>query len=291
MAGNGRLHPATEVGRVHYTVADLERVAAFYQEVLGFHLLWRDGGEAALGAPGRELLRLTQVPGARRVRGHTGLYHTAFLLPTRWDLAHMVRRLLEVRAPLHGTSNHGTHLAIYLPDPEGNGIELAWDFPKEVWPMRDDGKMDYLRAPREGVNLPELLEELERDPAEWPGLPAEAKVGHVHLHVSDLRQTYAFYHEALGFDVTADIWEMGALFFAAGGYHHHVGTNVWKGEGAPPPPPGATGLRYFTLVLPGGEHLEAAAARLERAGYRGAASGDGILFKDPSENGVMLTVP
>lgn len=284
----GALHPKTEIGRVHYRVAHLERVASFYQELLGFHLLWQSGTEAALGTKERELLRLTEEPAARRVRGRTGLYHTAFLLPTRWDLAHLLRRLLEARTPLHGTSNHGTHLAIYLPDPEGNGIELAWDFPREVWPMRD-GKMDWRSMPREGVNLSELLGELEQDPSPWPGLPPGAKVGHVHLHVSDLREAFAFYHQALGFDVTADGWEFGALFFSAGGYHHHIGTNIWNGQGALAPPPDATGLLYFTVQLPGEGELERVAGRLERAGFTGAASEEGVLFKDPSENGVMLT--
>lgn len=288
MPDAGALHPETEIGRVHYKVAHLERVATFYREVLGFHLLWQRGSEAALGTPERELLRLTEEPGARQVRGRTGLYHTAFLLPTRWDLAHLVRRLIEARTPLHGTSNHGTHLAIYLPDPEGNGIELAWDFPKEAWPMRN-GKMDWRAMPREGVNLGELLEELERDPSPWPGLPREAKVGHIHLHVSDLHEALSFYHHALGFDVTADGWEIGALFFSAGGYHHHVGTNIWRGQGALPPPPDASGLCYFTLLLPGVSELDRAAGRLERAGFKGEAGQEGVLFKDPSENGVMLT--
>src|SRR5690606_11863364 len=123
----------------------------------------------SLGTEQRELLRFTAVPGARRVRGTTGLYHTAFLVPTRWDLAHLVHRIAATRTPIHGTSNHGTHLAIYLPDAEGNGIELAWDFPRETWPMRN-GVIDYLGMPRRGVDFTELMREIEENPAPWPGL-------------------------------------------------------------------------------------------------------------------------
>lgn len=281
------IHPATSLGKVHYTVADLDKQIDFYREILGLHLLWREDRTAALGTAERELLRLTEEPGARRVRGVTGLYHTAFLLPTRIDLAHLLRRIALTRTPIQGTSDHGTHLAIYLPDAEGNGIELAWDFPRSEWPMRD-GKFDLEAMPRRGIDFESLLSELEEDGSEWAGLPPGATVGHVHLHVSDLGPTRTFYHEILGFDITMDNDAFGGLFFSAGGYHHHIGTNIWLGRGAPPPPEGATGLRYYTVAFPDKDELDRAVARLAEAGFTPAETGDGIMVNDPSRIGVLL---
>lgn len=301
----GGIHPQTHIGPVHYIVRDLDRQVEFYRDILGFHVLQHQGGTAVLGAPpagagangaagpgglaGTELLRMTEVPDAPRPGRTSGLYHTAFLLPTRWDLAHLVQRIIDTRTPVQGHSNHGTHLALYLPDPEGNGIELAWDFPKEAWPMRD-GKMRFEDMPREGIDIPELLQELERNPAPWPGLPPGTTVGHVHLHVSNLETTRRFYHEVLGFDITVEGWHIGALFFSAGGYHHHIGANVWRGVGVPAPPEGAMGLRWFTVVLPGDEELERVKAAASAAGFEPVTDGDGVLLRDPSQNGVRLTV-
>ena len=142
-----RIHPETRIGAGHYTVRDLNRQVDFYRDILGFHLLWCDGDTAALGTKTRELLRLTENPSAPAPGRTTGLYHTAFLVPTKWELAHLVNRVIETRTPVQGHSNHGTHLALYLPDPEGNGIELAWDFPKEQWPMKD-GVIRFEDMPR-----------------------------------------------------------------------------------------------------------------------------------------------
>ena len=281
------IHPATRVGSVHYTVADLSRQTSFYQDILGFSLLRREGNSAVLGAGDSELLRLTEVPGAQRARRTTGLYHTAFLVPTRWELAHLVRQIAQTRTPIQGTSNHGTHLAIYLPDAEGNGIELAWDFPKEAWPMKD-GKMDLASMPRSGVDIDELMGELERNPASWTGLDANTRVGHVHLHVADLETSQQFYHNLLGFDVVLNSPDFGALFVSAGGYHHHIGMNIWNGVGAPPPPADAIGLRTFSIALPDKAELQRLVARLQRAQAEMTETPDGVLLCDPSHNGVLL---
>lgn len=283
------MHPETRMGPVHYTVANLPRQIAFYRDILGFKLRWQEGDEASLGTDEHELLRLTAVPGATRQRRTTGLYHTAFLVPTRWDLAHLMRRLLETGVPLHGTSNHGTHLAIYLPDAEGNGIELAWDFPQEVWPMKD-GRMDFAAMPRAGIDLADLFAELERDGSPWLGIPDDTVVGHVHLHVVDLQSSRAFYHQLLGFDVTLDGEGMGALFVSAGGYHHRIGMNVWKGVGLPPAPPDATGLRYFTVLLPDQGELERVVSLLKQADMELTDQDGGVLARDPSQIGVLFRV-
>jgi catechol 2,3-dioxygenase len=282
------IHPAASIGRVHYTVADLQRQASFYHHILGFKLLWQEGDTAALGVGEHELLRLTQVSGATPARRATGLYHTAFLVPTRWDLAHLLRQVAETNTPIQGHSNHGTHLALYLPDAEGNGIELAWDFPPEVWPMKD-GKMRLEDMPRQGIDIPELLNELERDSSPWTGLAGETRVGHVHLHVADLAASESFYHQLLGFDVVLNSPNFGALFVSAGGYHHHIGMNIWNGAGAPPPPPGATGLRYYTITLPDVAALQRTVDHLQQAGTELSTTPEGMLLYDPSRNGILLT--
>jgi len=235
------------------------------------------------------------VPGARRAQRTTGLYHTAFLLPTRLALGQVIRNIAETRTPIEGGSNHGTHLALYLPDAEGNGIELAWDFPEDVWrPLVDlmrRGRMDELMSTmRQPLDIDGLLDEAERTPDAWPGLTPDARVGHVHLHVADLEATTGFYHAVLGFETIFKLREMGAAFFSAGGYHHHIGTNIWNGAGAPPPPADATGLREFTIILPDQAELDRAVARIEQAGLAYNRAEDGLYLHDPARNGVRLVV-
>jgi catechol 2,3-dioxygenase len=279
------IHPATHPGYVHLTVANLGKQIEFYRDVLGFKLNRRDGAEAALGAGKEDLLRLTEVPGAHRSRGTTGLYHAAFLVPTRLELAQLVSQLAETATPVEGLSNHGTHLAIYLPDAEGNGLELAWDFPRERWPRLDDREAGRPQP----LDLDDLLSALGDEPPEWAGLDPATQVGHVHLRVSDLDATQQFYHDVLGLDTVSADPSMGMAFFSAGGYHHHVGTNIWLGAGAPPPPPNALGLRHFSLVLPDRAELEKVVERVRQAGLANEAVAGGTLVRDPARNGVLLT--
>ncbi len=285
-----RLHAATQMGHVHYTVANLEKQVRFYQDILGFKLHWQKDQSAGLGAGKDDLLRLTENPAAKRYRGTTGLYHTAFLLPSRLDLAHLIQHIAETRTRIQGTSNHGTHLALYLPDAEGNGIELAWDFPEEVWPRTTREMMEN----NHGMDVQKLLQEMIESGSEWNGLTPETKVGHVHLHVADIPKARHFYHEVLGFDVSFDFKDAPpqvaetALFISAGGYHHHIGLNVWQGVGAPTPPEGALGLRYFTVVLPNEEERQRVRLWAEEAGISTQTTSDGVLLHDPSKNGVLL---
>lgn len=284
----------TRLGPVHYTVADLGRQLGFYQERLGFQLHWREGRSAGLGASGADLLRLTEQPGARPARGTTGLYHTAFLFPTRLALAQAIRHIAATRTPVQGGSNHGTHLALYLPDAEGNGIELAWDFPRAVWEpivakMRTGNLAELTDTMRQPLDVDALLAEAQQAPAAWAGLPAGTTVGHVHLHVADLEATTRFYHSLLGFETIFNLPEMGAAFFSAGGYHHHLGGNLWNGPGARPAPADATGLRDFTIVLPDAAELERVLERLGRAGWAVQRSASGVRLQDPARIGVRLT--
>jgi len=184
--------------------------------------------------------------------------------------------------------NHHTHLAIYIADAEGNGIELAWDFPREQWPAPED----LMRLGNGPLDPEDLLSELERDQSPWPGAHPDTRIGHVHLHVADLSAAGRFYQGVLGFQATfsySAARDFGALFVSAGGYHHHIGLNIWRGVGAPPPPGDAVGLRYFTIVLPSRTELDRLTARVRAAGIGGEEHAEGMLVRDPSHNGVLLT--
>ncbi len=279
------IHPAMSLGAVHYTVADLERQIAFYRDLLGFQVHWREGASAGLGAGQHDLLRLTEQREARHVQGKTGLYHTAFLVPTTWELANLLKQIAITRTPIQGIVNHRTHLAIYLPDAEGNGIELAWDFPKAQWPPLSD----ILTLGNLPLEPETLFAELEQNPNEWRGLDAATQVGHVHLHVADLNRANDFYHGVLGLETLFVHPRFGAAFFSAGGYHHHLGTNTWQGVGAPPPPADATGLRHYTIALPDGDEVARVLDRVKAAGIATETVSNGVKFSDPFRNGIVLT--
>ncbi len=283
--------PTTRLGHVHYTVNNMDKQVAFYQDILGFKVHWREGDSAGLGAGGEDLLRLTENRNARRVNGTTGLYHTAFLVPTRWDLAQLLKSIAQTRTRIQGTSDHGTHHAIYLPDAEGNGIELAWDRPEAEWPKSFEEMMQRNR----GLAPEEVFSALNDSDAAWEGLNPATTVGHVHLHVSTLPPTMRFYRDILGFGLPLDManapkqFAESAIFFAAGTYHHHIGTNVWQGVGAPPPPSNATGLRHFTVIVPDKAELDRVVERLWSASIALEETENGVLTHDLSGNGILLT--
>ncbi|HEX7077434.1 MAG TPA: VOC family protein [Candidatus Eisenbacteria bacterium] len=288
------IDPATRVGAVHLTVADLPRAVAFYRDRLGMALLSQEGPVARLGAAagpgaavGPELLVLTESPGARHLAGRTGLYHFALLTPSRADLARSVHLLAAAGQRFQGFSDHLVSESAYLADPEGNGIEIYRDRPREEWPRENGGYVLGL----EPLDLEGLLEEADRPASVAEGAPLAAGtvMGHVHLRVADLSSAEAFYVEALGLDVTAR-YDRSALFVSAGGYHHHVGLNIWGGAGAPPPPSDGAGLRHFELVLPHARARDRVLERLTRAAVALEETDSGVLARDPSRNGVMLTV-
>jgi catechol 2,3-dioxygenase len=257
---------------VHLRVTDVERVLGFYRDTLGFREAWRSGGTVMLSADGRYPFALgltstrdAQVPGRR-----CGLYHAAYLLPTRASLGRVLRRLLERELALDGASDHLVSEALYLRDPEGNGVELYADRPREQWAWNDTQVEMGTRA----LDLRDLLAAGgDRSAA----VPDETRLGHVHLRVSDLTRAETFYHGSAGFDVTVRRYP-GALFFSAGGYHHHLGTNVWAGEGIPPAPREGPGLWYFTVRLPEPGALTRETARLRS---RGAAPDGGPFDYGP----------
>lgn len=275
----------TRVGAVELTVTDLDRSVGFYQDALGLRRHGRDGDTAALGAGGEDLVRLVENPGARPAGRHAGLYHFALLHPSRLELSRAVRRLAATRTPIQGASDHGVSEAIYLPDPDGNGIELYADRPREAWETRPDGGLVMYT---EALDLDDLLAVAGDDPEVPRHAGGDLTMGHVHLHASDLRDAVRFHRDALGFEPMATM--PSAAFLSAGGYHHHLGINTWRGEGIPPAPgDDVVGLRRWHLILESREELERAARRLDAAGVAFEREGDAIATRDPSGIAVTLT--
>ena len=214
----------------------------------------------------------------------TGLFHLAILVPDRAELARSLQRLARAGWRLTGASDHLVSEALYLRDPEGNGIEIYRDRPREEW-RRDGDELAMATLP---LDLESVLGELEQDEAPANGMPSGTTMGHVHLQVADIPPVEGFYNGALGLDVMVRSYP-GALFLAAGGYHHHLGLNTWQSQGAPAPPEGALGLDHYELVLPSAAERDSAADRLADAGANPARLDEGVLATDPSGNRVLLT--
>jgi catechol 2,3-dioxygenase len=280
------IEPATAIGAVHLTIADLDRSIRFYQDRLGLILHRRHERTAWLGNGGRELVVLSQCESAPRVRRTTGLYHFAILVPSRVELARSLRRLVENETVMQGFADHGVSEALYLADPDGNGIEIYRDRPRDAWPYVGG----QLRMGAEALDLDGILSELADETARRNSVAPDTIVGHVHLHVSELAEAEDFYAGVLGFSVTQR-YGPAALFVAAGGYHHHVGLNTWAGVGAPPPPPGAIGLRHFVVSLPDQMALGHVAERVISAGIALEDVEGGLLVRDPSQNAIVLLAP
>ncbi len=284
------IHPDTTVGPVFLIVQDLPRSERFYLDVLGFQPLDRQEDALTLtagsgGGSRGSLVVLQEHRDARPKPPHTtGLYHFAILVPSRVDLARSLQRLVESRYPLQGASDHLVSEALYLADPDGNGIEIYRDRPRETWTYR----LNQVQMAVDPLDFDGLLAELHGDDRPWRGLAAETIIGHVHLQVGDLRDAEAFYHGMLGFDIMLR-YGGSALFVSAGGYHHYLGLNTWAGVGAQAPPPDAIGLRQFAVVLPNRAELVRVTDRVRQAGTAGQQTEAGLLIHDPSHNGVLLT--
>lgn len=275
----------TTVGAVHLTVADLARSLGYYQRAVGLMVLGREAGTASLGVEGRELLVLVEERGARPAPGHTGLYHFAVLLPERVDLARWLAHAARERVALDGLSDHFVSEALYLSDPDGHGIEIYWDRPRQMWEGQVAERMTTL-----SLDVDSLLSELP-DPAldQFDGLPAGTVMGHVHLKVARIPETIQFYRDTIGFALMAQLGPY-AAFLSAGGYHHHLGANTWDSSGASPPAPGSAALRQATIVLPDRAARDRVVERLETAGDAVQETSAGPLVHDPSGNALVLTL-
>ncbi|NTW00488.1 MAG: VOC family protein [Oscillochloris sp.] len=280
------IHPETAVGPVRLVVADMSRALNFYEGVLGMRAKHNADGSVVLSVGEATLLILVEQPGARpKPLRTTGLYHVALLLPSRRDLARIIRHFAETRYPLSGASDHLVSEALYLEDPDGNGIEIYADRPRETWSYA----RNEVRMTVDPLDVSGILGELNSNPTPWAGMPVGSTVGHIHLQVKDLPSAEAFYCGILGFEVMAR-YGSGALFLAAGGYHHHLGLNTWAGVGAPTAPPISAGLHSFAVRLPNAESCSAVLNRVHAAGIVTEETDVGILVRDPSQNGVLITL-
>lgn len=278
-----RLPDDAGIRDVTLRVRSLEESKAFYVDLMGLSIVGTEGAEEGIlrlapspGAP--PILVLQEHPDAIRKPPRTyGLFHVAILLPSRAALGRLIRRLLQSHTPIGGASDHIVSEAFYLDDPDGNGLELYRDRPREEWQF-EGGSVAMATDPADVEGVLGAA-----TPEEWAGIAAGTKIGHIHLHVTDLKTAEAFYSDALGFTVTQRTYP-GALFVAAGGYHHHVGLNVWARR---PAPPNATGLETFTLAIPGG--IDAAVASLREKGYEVEVEGETGTGKDMDGNAYVLS--
>jgi catechol 2,3-dioxygenase len=289
-AKHGRLPSDTRLGPVHLRIADLDRSLRFYEGTLGLRLLHRDGVHAVLAPHDTEapLVELHARKGAQPApsRGRLGLYHFAILMPDRASLGRFVRHLGEIHTRA-GSADHLVSEALYLHDPDNLGIEVYADRPRSAW-QRIGRELMMAVDP---LDMPALLREAGDTP--WAGMPAGTVMGHVHLHVADIDAASSFFSDALGFDRM--VWSYpGALFLAAGGYHHHLGTNIWAGAGAMPPSPEDAQLLEWTIELPTAEAIDAVSHSLARAGAPTEVAGPGqprsVLTRDPWGTPVRLRI-
>ncbi len=276
--------PNVYVEQVHLKVTNKDRALSFYQEILGLQVLKESRTMVVFTVDGKTpiltILEPEQVT-AKEAR-RTGLYHFALLLPTRADLAACLKHLMESGYPLQGASDHLVSEAIYLADPDGNGIEVYADRPSEKWEW-SEGMVQMDTAP---LDVEELFQQWNGEV--WRGLPKETIIGHIHLHVADLHAAQQFYCDGLGFDIVTRYGEQ-ALFISSGNYHHHIGLNTWNGRGAQPPSEKSAGLEYFTLIYPNKEEMMQTIKRLNNRHDSIQVEGEEIKLIDPSGTRLVLT--
>ena len=275
------------IGSVDLQVSTLRKALGFYADLIGLRVVESSGLTAALSADGSPpaLLRLTEIPGARpRPKHTTGLFHVAIRLPDRRQLGRLLGRLLECGVVFQGFSDHGVSEALYLTDPDGNGLELYRDRPRDEWPMNGE----YVAMTTDPLDRDVLLAETADDTYPWDGIHPDSDIGHIHLQVSGLELAEDFYCELIGMTAMQRDYP-GALFMAAGGYHHHLGANIWHSAGASPPPPEAVGLKSFSLAIPDAAAVSAAGQRLRDAGVTVEDQEAGALrVRDPDDVAVEL---
>lgn len=277
--------PHTFVGQVNLKVADINRSISFYQQVIGFQILEQSKRKAVLTANGKTpLLSIEQpdnvIPKQPRT---TGLYHFALLLPTRSDLARIIEHFSKNGYPLQGASDHLVSEALYLADPDGNGIEIYFDRPSSNW----DWSNGEVMMTTERLDIESILAESNGE--QWIGLPSDTLMGHIHLHVADLQKTEDFYCKGLGFDLVNRYGQQ-ALFISTGGYHHHIGLNTWNGVGAPAPSENSVGLISFSLVFPSEEARKITLEHLNQIGAIIIHESSAYFTIDPSGNRIQLSI-
>jgi catechol 2,3-dioxygenase len=286
--------PKTGVGAVELAVTDGARAATFYEELIGLRRLGWTPHSIRLGVGDRELVVLHPGASTPVLPRRTGLYHLALLVPTRHDLAVVVRRL-ATSGWEQSPTDHVMTKSDYLWDPDGNGIEIYTETPEDGDWFFDD-KLGFaardvqgrLRSGRDAIDLNQLFSNLRGQERLDQPLPAATRMGHVHLHVSNLDDAVAFYCRLVGFELMGISRAIGMAFVSAGGYHHHIGLNTWAGEGAPAPPEGSRGLRDFEIVMPRTEEVDELERRLKESGAESRRESDALHTRDPSGNGIAI---
>ncbi len=265
-------------------VRDLERSIEFYKSIIGLKALYKKENEVVMTVDGINpivtLIKLDNI--VPKVHRRTGLYHFAILLPSRKDLGKFINNLRDKSYPIVGGAYHGVSEAIYLQDPEDNGIEVYIDTPDDTWERTKNG-VNMVTEPIDYRGLMELASD-----EEWEGAPEGTIIGHMHLHVADLDESLKFYN-LLGFQLVQAIRNQ-AYFLSTGGYHHHIGFNIWNGKGAPPPPEDSAGMKYFTLKFPDEDTRKERINKLKVAGYEVIETYNEIYVKDPSKNLIKLSL-
>lgn len=277
----------THLGEVSLRISNLERSIQFYTQVIGLKLLERKDSVATFSVDGQHsLLRLEEIPNAVTMpeRSSAGLYHFAILLPDRKSLGLALRNLAASGIEI-GQGDHLVSEALYISDPDLNGIEIYVDRPRDTW--RRDADNNYIMG-TDPVDVQGLFDLSANET--WTGLPVGTVIGHVHFHVRSLEESRRFYHGILGFDIVGNFANMSALFISAGGYHHHIGLNIWAGSGAPVNPSDATGIEYFTIVYSSEAERNQAVEQLREAGATLTQQNDVWFTVDPQQIHIRLTV-
>ncbi|MDR7857431.1 VOC family protein [Tissierella sp.] len=277
--------PSIFVKEIVLKVADIERSIEFYTKIMGFNILNREENKAILTADGiNPMITIVQpenvVPKLLR---RTGLYHFALLLPSRSHLGLFLKHIREEGYPIRGASNHGVSEAIYLEDPDENGIEVYRDIDSKEW-KSDDNQINMVTDP---LDYNGLMTDIGDE--KWQSIPKNTVVGHIHLHVRDLDEAKRFYCDGLGFDLVTKIANS-ALFISSQGYHHHIGLNIWNGRNAEPLADNSVGMKYFTMLFPDIETRERIINNLVSLGYKIIEEDNNIFTKDPSSNLIKLIV-
>lgn len=273
------------IGAAGLVVRDLDRVAAYYRDMLGLTVHEHNEQGASLGVGGIALLQLIQRPDTLPDDAReAGLYHTAFLMPTRADLARWILHAAKTRVPITGASDHDVSEAIYLDDPEGNGVEVYSDRPREQW--RRDGQLIFQKT--DPLDVEAIVREVDPATATYPGAPDGLRIGHIHLRVGDIAKAEAFYSAALGLDLTRR--RTGATFLSSGGYHHHVAVNVWHSQGAGRRNGRRAGLDWFSMEINDQPTLDGVKNRLDAAGVATDAIEGGFAARDPWGTAVRFTI-
>ena len=273
------------ISAVGMVVRDLDRVTAYYRDMLGLTVQEHTRQVAKLGVGGVALLELIHRPDALPDEAsEAGLYHTAFLMPTRADLARWILQAAKGRVPFTGAADHDVSEAIYPDDPEGNGVGVYSDRPREKW--RRDGKLIFQKT--EPLDIDAIIREIDSATATYPIAPEGLRIGHIHLRVGDVARAEAFYCGALGLDVTRR--RDGATFLSSGGYHHHVAVNVWHSNGAGIRNGKRAGLGWLAMEINDQLTMDGVKTRLDAAGIKAEAIPGGVAATDPWGTSIRFAI-